>query len=73
MSGALLMLAFHMLISTTPQDTPSSMGIDLRSLDFPTARLSIEQILAHLIAEHGVQTKTSRAEALELLRGSHVT
>ena len=41
----------------------------LKEIHFPTGRVSIEQIIAHLIIEHGV--KPLRADWLELLTKSH--
>ncbi len=41
----------------------------LRHIHFPTSRLSIEQIIAHLIFEHGVQPK--RPDWLDFLTESH--
>ena len=42
---------------------------DLDKLHFPTSRVSIEQIVAHLITEHGVEPKCQNW--LDVLRTSH--
>ncbi len=42
---------------------------ELRHIHFPTGRVSIEQIIAHLIIEHGVQPK--RLDWFEFLAKSH--
>lgn len=41
----------------------------LRKIHFPTGRVSIEQIIAHLILEHGVESKVS--DWFKLLKNSH--
>ncbi|MBI2856971.1 MAG: hypothetical protein HYX95_01505 [Chloroflexi bacterium] len=43
--------------------------VDYRHLHFPTGRLSIEQVLAHIIMEHGVQAQAD--DARSLLAESH--
>lgn len=48
---------------------PHNSTVDFRRIHFPTERLSIELILAHLIIEHNVQPRD--AGALELLAKSH--
>jgi hypothetical protein len=44
-------------------------GKPLRRIHFPTARVSIEQIIAHLIMEHGIQPKC--ANWFDILAESH--
>ena len=42
---------------------------ELKELHFPTSRVSIEQIIAHLITEHGIKPK--REDWFDLLKASH--
>ena len=44
-------------------------GVPLKHIHFPTGRISVEQLIAHLIMEHGVSA--SSADALSLLAESH--
>lgn len=44
-------------------------GKQLRHIHFPTGRVSIEQVIAHLIIEYGIQPK--RSDWLEFLAESH--
>ena len=46
-------------------------GKQLQRIHFPTGRISIEQIIAHLIIEHGVQPK--KPDWLEFLTKSHLS
>lgn len=47
-------------------------NVDYRHFHFPTSRLSIEQILAHLLQEHGVQPRnTDVMAAVKILAASH--
>jgi hypothetical protein len=53
----------HLHVNAKRDDKP------LRHIHFPTGRLSIEQIIAHLICEHGIESK--RADWLNFLANSH--
>jgi hypothetical protein len=53
----------HLHVNAEKGDEP------LRHIHFPTGRLSIEQIIAHLICEHGIESK--RTDWLDFLTNSH--
>ena len=39
-------------------------GVSLRHIHFPTGRISVEQLLAHLILEHGIEPLSRNAMAM---------
>jgi hypothetical protein len=46
-------------------------GMDFARVHFPTGRVSLEQVVAALILEFGVQTLGDQMDAVEFLRASH--
>ena len=44
-------------------------GVSVRHVHFPTGRISVEQLIAHLILEHAIQAL--REDALAILGASH--
>ena len=44
---------------------------DYDKLHFPTGRISVEQVFAHVVLEHDVPMRVSKAEAVDRLRESH--
>ena len=45
--------------------------LDYKRLHIPVGRVSIEQVIAHLILEHGITAKNGKDAAIEILRESH--
>lgn len=50
---------------------PTIASLDYKRVHIPAGRISLEQILAHLIIEHHVNPKSDQKATLELLRKSH--
>ena len=50
---------------------PKFPELDYKRLHIPAGRISVEQIIAHLMLEHEIKPKMSKDETIEFLRESH--
>lgn len=55
----------HLHVNAQRQD------INVRDIHFPTGRISIEQLIAHLVLEYGIESKLSIDDTINFLRQSH--